>query len=249
MVKNFLKYLLSYLDYDLRRRSRYFVDAFEDQSKILHCRDVKTVFDCGANIGQTIEKYRKIFPQSVIYPFEPSPKSFDFINNKFQSDKYIKPQRLALSNQVGQQEFFLYENTQLDSLMKVDCMIDENLIRLGQNVNSTTVPVDTLDNFCIKNDICQINILKMDIQGAELMALQGAKNLLSKQAIDLIYAEVNFGKLYDNQAYFYQINEFLQESFGYSLYGIYNLTKATNSSLAYGDVIFIRPDLISSKVQ
>jgi hypothetical protein len=87
----------------------------------------------------------------------------------------------------------------------------------------------------------------MDIQGGELMALKGATKLLSTQAIDLIYSEVLFADLYENQGYFHDISQYLRE-YGYFLYGLYNMNygKSKNGVLAWADAIFICPRIEES---
>jgi hypothetical protein len=82
----------------------------------------------------------------------------------------------------------------------------------------------------------------MDIQGGELMALQGAKNMLESASIDVIYTEVLFAKIYEGQATFYTIGEFL-EQYGYILYGLYHLSYANNGVVLFGDAIFISPSI------
>lgn len=74
------------------------------------------------------------------------------------------------------------------------------------------------------------------------MALQGAVNLLSTQSIDLVYTEVLFAKLYENQANFYNLCELLSQ-YGYVLYELYNLKYGKNGVLAWGDAIFISPSI------
>lgn len=242
MFKEIFKQVLAFFDYELRRRSRYFVDAFQDQKNLLQQHDVKYIFDCGANIGQTTARYRQLFPNATIYSFEPTEKTFNILYETFKNNDFVKPQQLAVSNINGNQQFFVYEDSQLNSLSAIDAPSDTYMSSSMESVEYTKVSSITLDEFCVRDKIGRVDILKMDIQGGELLALQGAVNLLQKQAIDLIYLEVNFRKLYEHQAYFYEINKFLQEN-KYTLYGVYNLTRLSDGTLGYGDAIFISDDL------
>lgn len=49
------------------------------------------------------------------------------------------------------------------------------------------VPVTTLDRFCAEHSLRHIDILKLDVQGAEYATLTGARRLLDEQAIDIVY--------------------------------------------------------------
>ena len=102
------------------------------------------------------------------------------------------------------------------------------------------VPTTTLDDFCSRHAIDRVNVLKMDIQGGELMALQGASGMLESKAVDLIYTEVLFVELYEGQADFHDLCRFLCDC-DYTLYGLYDLNSGRDSILAWGDAIFIAP--------
>ena len=47
---------------------------------------VKLIFDIGANIGQSIDRFQSIFPKSKIYSFEPTPNLFENLVQKYSSD-------------------------------------------------------------------------------------------------------------------------------------------------------------------
>jgi hypothetical protein len=69
--------------------------------------------------------------------------------------------------------------------------------------------------------------------------------LLKQQSIDLVYTEVLFAKLYEGQASFYSLCEFL-ENYGYTLYGLYSLHYSKKGVLVWGDAIFISPNIEES---
>ena len=52
------------------------------------------------------------------------------------------------------------------------------------------VQTQTLDNFCFKEKIESIDVLKIDAESNELNVLKGAKKLLSENKIYLIYTEI-----------------------------------------------------------
>ena len=56
------------------------------------------------------------------------------------------------------------------------------------------VQTKTLDDFCLSENINNIDILKIDTEGNELNVLKGAERLLSKNKIMLIYVEISESK-------------------------------------------------------
>lgn len=101
-----------------------------------------------------------------------------------------------------------------------------------------TVEVTTVDKECAARKITEIDILKMDAQGAELSILQGANKMLKKKSIKVVYLEVQFIRLYDSACLYHEIATFLAEH-GYHLQNLYDLTHNQNGQLSWGDAIFV----------
>jgi len=58
-------------------------DSFCDQLTLVTPAEVRTIFDIGANIGQTSAVYANLFPEAVIYAFEPFPDPFEQLGRNF----------------------------------------------------------------------------------------------------------------------------------------------------------------------
>ncbi len=72
---------------------------------------------------------------------------------------------------------------------------------------SITIKTETLENFCIDKKINSIDFIHMDVQGAELIVLEGAKETIAN--INSIWLEVEKIALYEKQALKSHIEEFL----------------------------------------
>ena len=116
----------------------------------------------------------------------------------------------------------------------------------GYIIGKTQIRTTTIDEFCKENNISKIDILKMDIQGAELLALKGAITKLKNHLISLIYSETIFSLSYDKGALYHEIADFLAK-YGYTLYNIYNQNYnqkyASNGQIMSCDSIFLSPQL------
>lgn len=245
-LKKSLKRLVRSLGFELAKVPpsgfKPHVDAHADQYTLLGGGKAPcTIFDLGANEGKTVARYRGLFPSAEIHCFEPGDEAFAALVQRFAADSAVKPQRLAVSRASGRQQFFMNKFSETNSLLRVspesERYVDPSMT---DNIGAIEVETVSLDDFCRARQITHIDILKMDIQGGELMALEGASRLFANSAISLIYTEILFTSLYENQASFDDLMCFLR-GHGYAIFGLYNLNYAKNGVLAWGDALFISP--------
>lgn len=244
-IKSSLKeYVYRKYGYNLGLLKQRLEKDFLDQQNLLNGIDVKTIIDAGANAGQTTLKYKKLFPESNIYGFEPFPEIFEKFKNAYQHDKFVITEQIALSNKTGEDVLNINSSVCTNSLLEAVDAYAESL--QYKNVGKITIKTITLDQYCQENNIKNIDILKMDVQGGELQILQGAENMLKEKKISIIFSEVEFAEIYKNQPLFFNICEYLNR-YGYSLYNIYNECSDQNGQLFSGDAIFINDGTIRRK--
>jgi FkbM family methyltransferase len=239
-LRTLLNHLLRPWGYELEKLARK-PDAFLQQKQILETDSVQTILDVGANVGQTASRYRRLFPNATIHCLEPFPDSYEAVCRRHAGDDLVRPHQLAVAESCAQRSFFVSRSSEANSLLPLGA---EGDLHMGgpqaDVVAEIRVETITLDDFCARHRIDHVNVLKMDIQGGELMALRGATGLLERQAIDVVYPEVLFAELYEAGATFDQVWRFL-EQYGYTLYGLYNLTPGHNDFLGFGDAVFTAP--------
>ena len=99
----------------------------------------------------------------------------------------------------------------------------------------------SIDVYCKDHSISRIDILKLDIQGAELLALQGALEMLKNHKISVIYTEIILVQAYQGQ---YKLSEYLKfmEKANYVFCGFFDPVYI-GSQLFQADCIFAVPDL------
>lgn len=215
--------------------------AFKDQNRLLEAIENPIVFDVGANLGEISQTYSDLFPTGTIYAFEPFPATFNKLKQRYDNMARIKPQQLALSNTIGTVDLFVSGQPNMNSLLAPD---PKRAWAFDQTLPTVPVPTTTLDVFCDQNAINDIHILKFDIQGGEIMALQGAKQLLQSHAIWLIYTESQIVPLYQDQPLWHNLTQHLLE-YDYQLFNIYNLHETAIGQARWGDAIYTSPQLRS----
>jgi FkbM family methyltransferase len=227
------------LGYELRRRQppRWGDEAYLDQRRLLEGGPVEAVLDVGANVGDATHQYRTLFPAATIHAFEPFPDVHRQLAARFAADPRIRAHQLAVTDAPGRRRFYVHDAHATNSLLPHDATSVEWAWAAGDGPGrSIEVPAVTLDGFCQAEGLSRIDLLKMDIQGGEAMALRGAGRLLAHQAVRLIYLEVLFAPLYEGQANFCDVHAILT-GHGYRLFGLYNLVHSERG-LGWGDAIF-----------
>src|SRR5258708_4570153 len=151
-------------------------------------------------------------------------------------NKSVYSHRLAVSDSEEEKTLFVNRNVDANSLLKSrqSGLSSDNEV---ENRSIEIVPSTTLDNFCLKNAIANIDILKMDIQGGELTALKGAVDLLTTKKIKTIFSEVFFVEQYESQPLFHDISKFLYDN-GFLIQDVYSPFYG-NGCLAWADAIFV----------
>jgi FkbM family methyltransferase len=227
------------LGYQLRRKTppSWGEDSFRDQAELLQGSPVETIFDVGANVGDSVARYRGLFPGATIHAFEPFPEVHRELSARFSKDPAIHAHRAAVTRAAGSATFHVNDVHVTNSLLPVNPAAAE-WAGVADTARHHTIEVETftLDGFCGARNITRIDLLKMDIQGGEAAALDGAARLLADRAVRLIYVEVLFAPLYEGQAYFCDISAILTK-YGYRIFGLYDL-KHGPRGLGWGDAIF-----------
>jgi FkbM family methyltransferase len=240
IVRKALSASFEALGYQVRRTQPpgWGQDPYLDQQRLLNASDVRVVMDVGANVGDTVQQYRTIFPGATIHAFEPFPEVYRRLVERFAADPAVHPHQAAVTDASGTRRFYVNEAHATNSLLPVD-RTSGDWAQAGEARGPDTavdVPAITLDAFCAAAGLTGIDLLKLDIQGGEGMALDGAAGLLARHAVRVIYLEVLFAPLYEGQAYFCDITRILNRH-GYRVSGLYNLVH-DDRGLGWGDAIF-----------
>jgi FkbM family methyltransferase len=147
------------------------------------------VFDVGANVGDytfflvNYAKKKKIELETHL--FEPTKSCFEILKNKFNKEQYISLNQFGLSNQKEKKTLYYDKETSgLASLYKRNLEFYETRLDLQEEIT-----LQRLDHYIKENGILHIHLLKIDIEGHELFALEGLGLYLDPKFIDMIQFE------------------------------------------------------------
>ena len=210
------------------------------------------IFDVGANVGQSIERFSSLFKSEEfkIYSFEPNPKLFQILKNKYDLKKNIKLFQLALDDKIIKSKFFSYEYDTISSLIQTD---ENSKFHKSRQIavknsdysnftNEIEVQTTIIDNIADEQNIDKIDVLKIDTQGNEDRVLEGSKKLLNSNKINLIELELILGFGYQRQMSFYDIEKVLSP-YGYRLIGIDYASNIISFSNYQVNLIYVNSEL------
>jgi FkbM family methyltransferase len=191
------------------------VDLFRDIRTLLPRLHLRTIFDVGANEGQSAEEYLKKFPDAQIYCFEPVSATYEKLCHRLSAKPRVRSFNLGLGKEEG--------------AAKILCRGPSTVFRMttlwGEAAHLPSGPTEsikmvTIDKFCKDNGTSEINYLKVDTEGGDLDVLKGAESMLGRQRIDLVEVEAGMNPFNEWHVPFENLKSFL-EARHYYLFGIY----------------------------
>lgn len=161
----------------------------------------KRIIDIGANVGDWNLAIKSIFDTASITSYEANPECASALEAKKLDYKIM----LLGSENKDNVDFFTLSNQECAtgaSIFKEATSFydDEN------RVKTHTLPMRRLDDVLSES---HIDLLKLDVQGAELMVLEGAKRIMSKT--DFILLEVSIMKYNNGSPLFAEVVEFMNK--------------------------------------
>jgi len=170
-MKAFAKRLLKLSPIPLSRNHGYDLQTRAIFKKYLradsHCVDV------GCLKGEILDLMLHYAPRGRQFAFEPIPECFQHLQRKYQHSPGCQVYNLALSNQKGTATFnHVLSNPSYSGLRKRDYDKKGELDQIIQ------VKTDQLDNLIPEN--LRIDLIKIDVEGAELQVLEGAERIVSR---------------------------------------------------------------------
>lgn len=167
------------------------------------------IFDVGSNKGQFLQLILESISVSdfSVHCFEPGHETFEILVESFKEDKRIKLNNIGLGKEKC--EAVLYYDSPGSGLAS---LTKRKLDHFNINFSKEEkVEINTIDNYCSENAIGHIHLLKIDIEGHELNALAGAKEMFASRSIDIVTFEFG-GCNIDTRTFFQDFWYFFDEA-------------------------------------
>lgn len=215
-----------------RLMDREYVAAWH-QFKFFHPADVEVLVDVGAHDGWYAKRAALFFSLKRSILIEPLPANAEGLRKlKLPGLKVIES---AMSDKKGRARFTVSSTAQASSLLEMGLGMTD-AYQLDMSVQKEIeVEVGTLDDLCLEEGIERIDLLKIDVQGAERLMLAGARNALRRTKY--LQIEMLFVEHYRGCALFSELDSICQAS-GFELCHIVGGANAPSGRLLQADAIY-----------
>lgn len=197
-------------------------------------KEVEVIFDVGACHALESVELSKKYPNAKVYTFEANPVSYNVCLENTEGYDSITVINEAVNDYDGLCKFYPMDKEKTITTWEDGNQGASSLYRANGQYDfiekyvqyEIEVPCTRLDTFCERNGIDKIDIIWMDLQGAELKALQSLGSLLD--TVQIIHTELEMNPMYEGQCLFSDVNEYLTNN-GFDLeYGDTNVQFGSN---------------------
>ena len=196
-----------------------------------------TFLDIGASVG--------IFSWSICGAYqiekgilvEPVPKSVRVLEERFPDKEIFKILNVAVSDSNAETDFYFNDEfDSISSLLKIYNDTDElKSLKIKEPI-STKIKTLTLDHISAEYKLAGIDLIKIDVQGAEHLVLKSGIETLKRTK--LVFTEFSFKPLYENSSVFTDLYTFFYEN-GFVLVDISRGYASSSGELLQGDALFM----------
>ena len=199
---------------------------------------VRVVFDIGARDCAESAEFASAYPGATVYAFECNPETLPRCRDAAAQEPRIVLTEKAVSDKSGNLSFYPTDaqrtrtgqaggNPGASSLFEATgAYPEESYVQ-----NRIEVEAVRLDEFCAARGIDGIDVLWMDVQGAERLVLLGLGALLTR--VKFIHLETEFFEIYKGQALFPEIDALLRAA-GFTLVGFTSYSRYAADALYVG---------------
>lgn len=143
------------------------------------------IFDGGANVGDYCCLANEIIPECKIYAFEPVESTYQELVKNIYNIQNIVPIKKGLFKENCTSVMNLFNSNEHSSLYDIQGL---------KTASDHTQQIELVcgDDFIKENNITSIDLLKLDVEGAEFDALIGFKNAIQHGNIKMVQFEYGY---------------------------------------------------------
>lgn len=221
--------------FPLTRYMPYGMSWLYDLQRFLGTRSLGTLFDVGANTGQTVRHLLKYAPDAEIYSFEPTDNTFARLSATYGHRRNVHLHKMALGSKVETLALQVRADSELNTLVAAD-----TVEATSDRVQTTEVL--TVDEMVARNGISHLDLLKLDVQGWEMEVMRGADKLIADHNLIFVFAEMTFRSDQKEMQQFTELHDYL-DARGFTLSGLYEPLRygPRKEFILFANVLYLHP--------
>ena len=207
------------------------INDWHDIRFLLRNVERPTIFDVGANIGQTALAGRRVIPRASIYSFEPIPETFEVLES---AAAFAHPQRLAMGAQAGVVRMAKSSDSVLSRVIDGEPDLGDSTIE---------VEVSTVDDQLESLGIGVLDLLKVDVEGYEVPVFTGAASAIQSGRIRAVLVECRM--MQDGNPMHTYIGDIIRALPEFRMVSVYTRAVDPCHGIHYADALLVHPTLLS----
>jgi FkbM family methyltransferase len=177
-MKKTIKKLLKKIPIAFTKNQQYDKQTLNIIKKV--CKADSNCIDVGAHKGEVLDQILRFAPEGNHFAFEPIPDMYAALIEKYKSKPGCRIYDIALSNNKGTSTFnYVVSNPSYSGLIK------RKYDRDNEQDTQITVKTDLMDDTIPAGT--KIDLIKIDVEGGELLVMQGAKKVLTENKPVVIF--------------------------------------------------------------
>jgi FkbM family methyltransferase len=182
------------------------------------------IYDVGASQGLWAQSAMKVWPSAEVVGFEPNLSRVEALNR--------------LATESTKFRFFTCFLGAKEQVVQYCDRGDQTSLFLDGNERASTAPMRVLDSLVAKESLPLPDLVKLDVQGAELDVLTGSSGIV--EHAEVILAEVSLYRLRKDMPTALELWSWL-DSKGFALYDVVSmLRREKDDALVQMDFLFLR---------
>ena len=218
-------------------------------SRFLDPSSIRTIVELGSRDAEVAIALKRVFPQAQVFAFECNPAAVELCRRNIVAAgvEGVTLVSRAISDTNGTVDFYSIDPTRTVTSHGDGNIGASSLFQASPDYpyeqyvqNKISVEATTLARWAQENSVTDIDLIWMDLQGAELKALHGMNGILNN--IRILYTEVEFKPIYIGQPLFPEIDLFMRQH-GFRLHGQFNRSEW------FGDAMYVQAGMTSNPIK
>lgn len=201
----------------------------------------QTVLDVGAFEGEFADSVLAYYAPQRVWLVEADPEQAAKLQRKYSGETRFHVIAAAVSDRTGTVEFRVNEHRPSSSLVPIAEQTEAVFNKSMAEARTVRVPALSLDDLFQQHQLPVIDLMKVDIQGAERLLVAGGQRALTQ--VRQLFLEVWFEECYRGAALFPELHTALTP-LGFKLRSFHEFRKGSDGNLIYTNALYVQPKLL-----